>query len=121
MTLKPSCATNFNSIKVRLELPLSTPQTSPPPFQFHKGTIRTGKIIKFNGLRLHFNSIKVRLELRLAAFSLLHLHYFNSIKVRLELRYFVVGEYGTKFQFHKGTIRTTIYQDLCRLLQISIP
>ncbi len=76
--------TNFNSIKVRLELmqdelPLKssvfqfhkgTIRTSYPrmregpylQFQFHKGTIRTNHLPKSVQWRTNFNSIKVRLE-----------------------------------------------------------
>ena len=54
--------TNFNSIKVRLEPPPKMMMQGDMIFQFHKGTIRT------EGDNLFF----------------LHVHYFNSIKVRLE-------------------------------------
>ena len=54
----------------------------------------------------HFNSIKVRLELTVLMANRYVIGYFNSIKVRLELCT-VIGEGSTsKFQFHKGTIRT---------------
>ena len=77
---------NFNSIKVRLELPGGSVDTSSGQvFQFHKGTIRT--TIKVDRIKLegHFNSIKVRLE---------------PLMVTPE------GKLSA-FQFHKGTIRTT--------------
>ena len=34
--------------------------------------------------------------------------YFNSIKVRLELGSTIASGYQTLFQFHKGTIRTSV-------------
>ena len=57
-------------------------------------------------LSFYFNSIKVRLEHTSApSFALVLLH-FNSIKVRLEHSFPSVLLIQTKFQFHKGTIRT---------------
>ena len=54
----------FNSIKVQLELREGS--ALPPllcPFQFHKGTIRTGAtIMAFVHNHPYFNSIKVQLE-----------------------------------------------------------
>ena len=63
LALQEVRTTNFNSIKVRLELTI-------------------GK----NGLMqlTHFNSIKVRLELLLPMSLLRVIQHFNSIKVRLE-------------------------------------
>ena len=55
--------TNFNSIKVRLELIISAPVVIKP---------------------FHFNSIKVRLELKTDFSINVQVNYFNSIKVRLE-------------------------------------
>ena len=55
-------------------------------FQFHKGTIKTGR----NG------SIVVPC------------HYFNSIKVRLKRRNKVIFVALLSFQFHKGTIKTAV-------------
>ena len=55
----------------------------------------------------HFNSIKVRLEPG-SRFRLRHyLRHFNSIKVRLErtTKGYLLITY--RFQFHKGTIRTS--------------
>ena len=96
-------------------------------FQFHKGTIRTDRILVPNRIDKDFNSIKVRLEpftryiakdsvifqfhkgtIRTCSVSrqLNSINNFNSIKVRLEqgfYKYFVCSEL---FQFHKGTIRT---------------
>ena len=119
----------FNSIKVRLEpRPSARPERAPPLFQFHKGTIRTAfshrcrdesrrfqfhkgtirtrhsdKSIIYN---LHFNSIKVRLELIVLKKEGMLLDDFNSIKVRLERSTFIITASSTRFQFHKGTIRT---------------
>ena len=77
---------HFNSIKVRLELRPRCPAGHPrPPFQFHKGTIRTRAHRRRLRGRADFNSIKVRLER--AHFELLNVELFT-------------------FQFHKGTIRT---------------
>ena len=53
---------DFNSIKVRLELVTAGDFKKVVEFQFHKGTIRTQKIILFLPCLPHFNSIKVRLE-----------------------------------------------------------
>ena len=76
-------------------------------FQFHKGTIRTLSLRDNLSLSLDFNSIKVRLELIMMSFALLMLSDFNSIKVRLEPCTAVrLSSPRTKFQFHKGTIRT---------------
>ena len=97
---------HFNSIKVRLELPRKTLWLMFITFQFHKGTIRTNIRCGIYRNSKHFNSIKVRLEL-IILLTYFRLHRdFNSIKVRLELSF--VGSFCTssKFQFHKGTIRT---------------
>ena len=54
---------NFNSIKVRLELyGAQKGAGSILAFQFHKGAIRTVQPRRSMMLRSHFNSIKVRLE-----------------------------------------------------------
>ena len=58
------CSVNFNSIKVRLELPVAKQMMTYPRFQFHKGAIRTFSAVAVIAFILHFNSIKVRLELR---------------------------------------------------------
>ena len=54
----------------------------------------------------NFNSIKVQLELLERFRENKLLVHFNSIKVQLEREHRRAGEYGTAFQFHKGTIRT---------------
>ena len=77
---------NFNSIKVRLELNITDPTLySDASFQFHKGTIRTPLLFLALVLCLDFNSIKVRLE---------HVDFASQV-------------YAHLFQFHKGTIRTS--------------
>ena len=58
-----SLPSNFNSIKVQLELHdegygIQTPRV----FQFHKGTIRTDERALSTVTIGHFNSIKVQLE-----------------------------------------------------------
>ena len=78
-----------------------------PKFQFHKGTIRTLSPTADSTVRLYFNSIKVRLELLLLLPLLPCLPYFNSIKVRLEQTTQTVVNKQQRFQFHKGTIRTS--------------
>ena len=101
-------------------------------FQFHKGTIRTYGRVAGRVRILHFNSIKVRLEPRLFCRSMPMNSDFNSIKVRLEPAGASDGDYKSQvnfnsikvrlehgfftnlqqiisFQFHKGTIRTTIH------------
>ena len=78
---------NFNSIKVRLEQHLSWPVTvALISFQFHKGTIRTARLMPFELVTKYFNSIKVRLE-------------------QIERAQIVTW---MEFQFHKGTIRTLL-------------
>ena len=92
--LEPTCPTTrqlmllyFNSIKVRLErCSAFITRKRAKPFQFHKGTIRTGQTdSKLTVTEANFNSIKVRLE--------------PSFALPNSMRY-------EKFQFHKGTIRT---------------
>ena len=99
-------------------------------FQFHKGTIRTCEpegleaiILNFNSIKvrlelllllwilivsLNFNSIKVRLELFLYLLFMNRFNNFNSIKVRLEPLQKYKEIQNSKFQFHKGTIRTVV-------------
>ena len=87
MILAKSLNTNFNSIKVRLEL------------QAHLTTSCHWQ---------YFNSIKVRLEPLPAYQPQDHYQDFNSIKVRLELEAAGINPYlMLEFQFHKGTIRTS--------------
>ena len=77
-------------------------------FQFHKGTIRTSVQSLEIATNLRFNSIKVRLERLMDYDAYYKYQSFNSIKVRLEqsVSRFIAAHFG--FQFHKGTIRTTI-------------
>ena len=53
---------NFNSIKVRLEPYAGKGLGFNKRFQFHKGTIRTVKLVMVHTRFRNFNSIKVRLE-----------------------------------------------------------
>ena len=76
---------NFNSIKVRLER------------KSNKNRLKR---------KFHFNSIKVRLEQEKAYYIEEEDWDFNSIKVRLEPIKVFYGLGRSKFQFHKGTIRT---------------
>ena len=46
---------------------------------------------------------------------------FNSIKVQLELTKTFYLQIFTKFQFHKGTIRTEVQTKILRTELISIP
>ena len=99
---------NFNSIKVQLELNFFELIIYHLfVFQFHKGTIRTTICnCKIRHYR-HFNSIKVQLEQFVPkTITLLYL-YFNSIKVQLEQPSRSRKRRARKFQFHKGTIRTS--------------
>ena len=47
--------------------------------------------------------------------------YFNSIKVQLKRAYGSLVYLDEKFQFHKGTIKTTFPVYLCDINYISIP
>ena len=82
-------------------------------FQFHKGTIRTiNFILSISEKKSYFNSIKVRLELGAAMGYENAGKYFNSIKVRLEPQCYICYLVDSKFQFHKGTIRTLFWCSL---------
>ena len=98
-------------------------------FQFHKGTIRTPGhnhkqlfVTNFNSIKVqlerwgrgvpwtvlwNFNSIKVQLD-SLTKLSFTFLLYFNSIKVQLERTVETCLQLPDLFQFHKGTIRTSL-------------
>ena len=82
-------ASNFNSIKVRLELTQIYENRSSVVFQFHKGAIRTGLPLTLLQATEYFNSIKVRLERVIYEVSDTGNIDFNSIKVRLE-RFFAL-------------------------------
>ena len=84
---KTACNRYFNSIKVRLEPNFSSSFSSHDPY---------------------FNSIKVRLEPKSIIQAAKTMLYFNSIKVRLEQQISSIFLLLLVFQFHKGTIRTTI-------------
>ena len=113
-------------------------------FQFHKGTIRTGKNKCTRSTHQYFNSIKVRLELSHDVTSnvlwyLFQFHKgtirtiaitnvnrtifnFNSIKVRLERTDEGLEHIANLFQFYKGTIRTLHHHHLRNIaIYISIP
>ena len=96
---KFSSSLNFNSIKVRLEHRAAIAEDAHIEFQFHKGAIRTTKLVNVLGVFVNFNSIKVRLEL-----------FFSSLILKLN-----------KFQFHKGAIRTIMPMMTNFMLVISIP
>ena len=75
----------INSIKVRLKHDLSSNDRLLWKFQFHKGTIKTDRILHHAIMNVNFNSIKVRLK---------PLSWRRGVATHL-------------FQFHKGTIKTT--------------
>ena len=75
---------HFNSIKVRLELWNRTNKQKVSQFQFHKGAIRTLRLVQAVTMLRYFNSIKVRLEPSIDVQKLHQNLHFNSIKVRLE-------------------------------------
>ena len=77
-------------------------------FQFHKGTIRTLWLIVQTLWVCNFNSIKVQLELNNASARNMVAN-FNSIKVQLERMANRSNIMGLQFQFHKGTIRTCMF------------
>ena len=82
-------------------------------FQFHKGTIKTTVLPSTLSTFAHFNSIKVRLKLIILQVFYHVLSNFNSIKVRLKLDPPSRWELPPKFQFHKGTIKTTLCNNHC--------
>ena len=82
-----SSVMSFNSIKVRLELSAASASLAAANYSF--------------------NSIKVRLE-RLCILQHSRLPRFNSIKVRLERCGCAMPPAVPVFQFHKGTIRTSL-------------
>ena len=91
----------FNSIKVRLKRLKDFLNNELKLFQFHKGTIKTQQ-----GQYQHFNSIKVRLKLIRPKRSAAMRSHFNSIKVRLKQLTIMQTRWPSRFQFHKGTIKT---------------
>ena len=97
---------NFNSIKVQLKLESVLNTFRKKLFQFHKGTIKTVRLINPLSLVLHFNSIKVQLKLdKLCTFANAIRFQFHkgTIKTCSLRRRFLVYH---PFQFHKGTIKT---------------
>ena len=98
----------FNSIKVQLELKNSSKTIVVMLFQFHKGTIRTGRTECFPNVfkvfQFHKGTIRTTPDfIRFAAYI-----NFNSIKVQLELILTLKICLLLIFQFHKGTIRTFV-------------
>ena len=78
---------NFNSIKVQLKQERVLHGKNRFEFQFHKGTIKTGRTLaRLSASAYNFNSIKVQLK-----------H-----KNRMEYQV-----YRNLFQFHKGTINNS--------------
>ena len=75
-------------------------------FQFHKGTIKTLRLFRNNPLIIRFNSIKVRLKPRTERDGLpASTFQFHKGTIKTEDKN---GEYSfdKQFQFHKGTIKT---------------
>ena len=114
-------STYFNSIKVRLEQQNNTNTTQAPAFQFHKGAIRTNLcfILLLFMPEFQFHKGAIRTHLMLAS-AIEQLH-FNSIKVRLELDARACCSSSVPFQFHKGAIRTRLQCLQGYLRPISIP
>ena len=98
---------DFNSIKVRLKQFGKHTKRQHLQFQFHKGTIKTASILDAYKLYLNFNSIKVRLKPYCNEYASQLDDNFNSIKVRLKLFAHNIIVALDKFQFHKGTIKTS--------------
>ena len=100
---------NFNSIKVRLERTCKCGWYVSNQFQFHKGTIRTHQVYRNSDAKRHFNSIKVRLERNYYHVheSTYHAFQFHkgTIRTQRQIRY---NHRAASFQFHKGTIRTIV-------------
>ena len=78
---------DFNSIKVRL-----------------KRNEQTTRLC----LHSHFNSIKVRLKHSSDRNIHIGIEHFNSIKVRLKRNILSIVCHSDIFQFHKGTIKTSV-------------
>ena len=91
---------------MRLEPGHPPPGGLSPPFQFHKGAIRTTEEVL--GVPIHapfqFHKGAIRTALFRRIFALCS--HFNSIKVRLELYLDITTLNLEIFQFHKGAIRT---------------
>ena len=119
---------NFNSIKVRLNLTKdlsfyalpsvfqfhkgtikpqvrATNDTSRQPFQFHKGTIKPALLLYDStecwAFQFHKGTIKPLKRLTTNNRNC----YFNSIKVRLNPGHSMEPKINHGFQFHKGTIK----------------
>ena len=91
-------------------------------FQFHKGTIRTWRVAKFQRFGYEFQFHKGTIRTHIGLNTEYADANFNSIKVRLELFYENVnnGQFPL-FQFHKGTIRTFCGLYSFSTYKISIP
>ena len=78
-------------------------------FQFHKGTIKTYRLLQFREdvllFQFHKGTIKTQNRQRYRR----TLEHFNSIKVRLKRLEDGGGNVILSFQFHKGTIKTLFY------------
>ena len=76
-------------------------------FQFHKGTIKTLLTNLLINFVFYFNSIKVQLKPQLVLCDNHQQLYFNSIKVQLKRVALPLTRMTSRFQFHKGTIKTS--------------
>ena len=91
-------------------------------FQFHKGSIKTKPLEYHIGNLAGFNSTKVRLRLPARPNRLPYSVRFNSTKVRLRLRSPLPFHAPQKFQFHKGSIKTSLKRRCsCLYYLVSIP
>ena len=75
---------DFNSIKVRLEPSTLAYHISTAPFQFHKGAIRTARLLVLIDLFQKFQFHKGAIRTRVSVSEQIENFHFNSIKVRLE-------------------------------------
>ena len=98
----------FNSIKVQLEQIMIALLMSLPYFNSIKVQLEHNQQELSHVDQQHFNSIKVQLELPSGLILMRLLKYFNSIKVQLERMNIRLRCAFSKFQFHKGTIRTKV-------------
>ena len=90
---------DFNSIKVQLKRGCVNHEETHAVFQFHKGTIKTGRMVVQTSKLPNFNSIKVQLKPKTPV---------NNSAI-------------SAFQFHKGTIKTTFSHYVMLIILISIP
>ena len=113
---------DFNSIKVQLRLErMERRKDRRTIFQFHKGTIKTAVMTNRTFVLRYFNSIKVQLgQLYPNQLTIYHTN-FNSIKVQLRPYTPPSSDSNSKFQFHKGTIKTAVALFNFFFAAISIP